>query len=102
MDFTVFSTHQQALTEPWVCGQDSVNEAVDQSVVSSPEKDVLDNAMDVCLQQLSDVQLNEVHTFIADIKLTGLLLLPESVCTMYFFTLSNTDTRSTQTRDTQF
>ncbi|XP_026199052.1 coiled-coil domain-containing protein 158 isoform X2 [Anabas testudineus] len=59
VDFTILSTHQQALIKPQICGQDSLKQAVDQTNIGSPGKEVLDNVVDACLKQLSDVHLNE-------------------------------------------
>ncbi|XP_067378117.1 coiled-coil domain-containing protein 158-like isoform X2 [Channa argus] len=58
-DFTVFSTHQQALTQP--CVQDSLNQLVVQSDINCAGKEVLDNTMDDCVQQFSDLQLSKIH-----------------------------------------
>lgn len=57
------------MTQPLVFGLDILNQEVAQRDISSPGKEVLENAMDDCLQQLSDLQLNKVHIFIAAIKL---------------------------------
>ncbi|XP_070689527.1 coiled-coil domain-containing protein 158-like [Pempheris klunzingeri] len=48
------SSHQHAVTQPLVCDPDNSNQAVVQ-------RDVFENAVDDCLQQLSDLQLNKTH-----------------------------------------
>ncbi|CAI5649565.1 unnamed protein product [Oreochromis niloticus] len=58
-DSSFLSTHQQAVTQPLVFGLDILNQEVAQRDISSPGKEVLENAMDDCLQQLSDLQLNK-------------------------------------------
>ncbi|XP_070761054.1 coiled-coil domain-containing protein 158-like [Enoplosus armatus] len=60
-DSTILSTHQQAVTQPLVCDLDSLDQGMAQGDVSSPGKEVLENAIDDCLQQLSDLQLNKSH-----------------------------------------
>ncbi|XP_054467233.1 coiled-coil domain-containing protein 158-like isoform X2 [Anoplopoma fimbria] len=54
---TIPSTHQQPETQPLVCALDSSN----QEDISSPGKEVLGNAIDDCIQQLSDLQLYKTH-----------------------------------------
>ncbi|XP_039906991.1 coiled-coil domain-containing protein 158-like isoform X2 [Simochromis diagramma] len=58
-DSSFLPTHQQAVTQPLVFGLDILNQEVAQRDISSPGKQVLENAMDDCLQQLSDLQLNK-------------------------------------------
>lgn len=55
MDLTVFSTHQQALTQ-----SDRLNLAMSTSEIGPSGKGILDNVMTDRLQQLSDLQLNKV------------------------------------------
>lgn len=57
-DYSIFSTHQQATT---LKGLDDFNPEVNQRDISSPRKEGLENAMEDCLQQLSDLQLNKTH-----------------------------------------
>ncbi|GLD54316.1 coiled-coil domain-containing protein 158 isoform X6 [Lates japonicus] len=59
-DFTS-PIHHQAVTQPLVCGVDSLNQEMAQKKSSSPRKEVLENALDDCLQQLSDLQLSKTH-----------------------------------------
>ncbi|KAF1389470.1 hypothetical protein PFLUV_G00073750 [Perca fluviatilis] len=51
------NTDQQAVTQPLVCKLGSLN----QGDISSPGKEVFENAIEDCLQQLSDLQLNKTH-----------------------------------------
>ncbi|XP_042344859.1 coiled-coil domain-containing protein 158-like isoform X3 [Plectropomus leopardus] len=60
-DSNILSTHQQAVTQPLLCDLDSLNQGVAQRDISSPGDEVSENAMDDCLQQLSDLQLNKTH-----------------------------------------
>ncbi|TKS78437.1 Coiled-coil domain-containing protein 158 [Collichthys lucidus] len=60
-DSTVLSTNQQAVAQPLISDLDSLNQAGAQMDVSSPGEDVLENVIDDCLQQLSDLQLNKTH-----------------------------------------
>uniref|UniRef100_A0A4W6EGD4 Coiled-coil domain containing 158 n=1 Tax=Lates calcarifer TaxID=8187 RepID=A0A4W6EGD4_LATCA len=59
-DFTS-PIHHQAVTQPLVCGVDGLNQEMAQKQSSSPRKEVLENALDDCLQQLSDLQLSKTH-----------------------------------------
>ncbi|XP_049907414.1 coiled-coil domain-containing protein 158-like isoform X7 [Epinephelus moara] len=61
-DSTFLSTHQQAMTQPLVCDLDSVDQGVAQRENSSPGREVFENTIDDCLQQLSDLQLNKSQT----------------------------------------
>ncbi|XP_028434968.1 coiled-coil domain-containing protein 158 [Perca flavescens] len=54
---TILTTDQQAVTQPLVCKLGSLN----QGDISSPGKEVFENAIEDCLQQLSDLQLNKTH-----------------------------------------
>ncbi|XP_040010721.1 coiled-coil domain-containing protein 158-like isoform X2 [Xiphias gladius] len=58
-DSTILPAHHQAVAKPLVCGMDSLNQEVAQSQISSPGKEVLEYAIDDCLQQLSDLQLSK-------------------------------------------
>ncbi|XP_078107394.1 uncharacterized protein LOC144518527 isoform X3 [Sander vitreus] len=49
---TILTTDQQAVTQPLVLNQGDI---------SSPGKEVFENAVEDCLQQLSDLQLNKTH-----------------------------------------
>ncbi|XP_044051326.1 coiled-coil domain-containing protein 158-like isoform X2 [Siniperca chuatsi] len=60
-DSTILSTHQQAVTQPLVRDLDSSKQGVAQRDIGSPGGEVLGNAIDDCLQQLSDLQLNKSH-----------------------------------------
>uniref|UniRef100_A0A3B4VMZ4 Coiled-coil domain containing 158 n=1 Tax=Seriola dumerili TaxID=41447 RepID=A0A3B4VMZ4_SERDU len=60
-EFTILPTHHQAVTPPLVCGVENLNQEVSQRQISSPEKEVLENAIDDCLQQLSDLQLSKTQ-----------------------------------------
>lgn len=62
------------MTQPVVCHLDSLNQAVTQRDISSPGKEVFENAVDDCLQQMSDMQLNKVHTFSSPFNLISLML----------------------------
>uniref|UniRef100_UPI0037E76C2B coiled-coil domain-containing protein 158-like n=1 Tax=Semicossyphus pulcher TaxID=241346 RepID=UPI0037E76C2B len=53
--------HQQAVTQPPVCGLDSLNCAGAQRDIDSPEEEVFENVIDNCLQRLSDLQLNKTQ-----------------------------------------
>nr|XP_020444041.1 coiled-coil domain-containing protein 158 isoform X2 [Monopterus albus] len=56
-DFTILSTHQQASTQPrTVCDLDKLNQDM---ALSSPGKEGLVNAVDDCIQHLSDLQLHK-------------------------------------------
>ncbi|XP_022047196.2 coiled-coil domain-containing protein 158 [Acanthochromis polyacanthus] len=57
-DYNISSTHQQAAT---LKGLDNLNLGVTQKGISSQRKEVLENAIDDRLQQLSDLQLNKTH-----------------------------------------
>ncbi|XP_035812163.1 coiled-coil domain-containing protein 158 isoform X2 [Amphiprion ocellaris] len=57
-DYSIFQTHQQATT---LKGLDSFTPEVTQRDISAPRKEVLENAVDNCVQQLSDLQLNKTH-----------------------------------------
>ncbi|XP_071339688.1 coiled-coil domain-containing protein 158-like isoform X2 [Trachinotus anak] len=59
--FTVLPTHHQTVTPPLVCSVDSLNQEVAQGQISSCQKEVLENAIDDCLQQLSDLQLSKTQ-----------------------------------------
>lgn len=54
-DSTILSAHQQAVTQPLVLGLDSLPQEV-----SAHGKEVLENVLDDCLQQMSNLQLNKV------------------------------------------
>ncbi|XP_045889785.1 coiled-coil domain-containing protein 158-like isoform X4 [Micropterus dolomieu] len=60
-DCTILSTHQQAVAQSLVCDLDSLNQGVAQKDITSPGKEVLESAIDDCLHQLSDLQLNKSH-----------------------------------------
>ncbi|KAM9360187.1 uncharacterized protein ABDE67_000820 [Symphorus nematophorus] len=60
-DSSVLSTQQQAVTQPWVCDLDTSIQGVAQRDISSLEEEMLENAIDDCLQQLSDLKLNKTH-----------------------------------------
>ncbi|XP_056232730.1 coiled-coil domain-containing protein 158-like [Seriola aureovittata] len=60
-EFTILPTHHQAVTPPLVCGVENLNQEVSRRQISSPEKEVLENAIDDCLQQLSDLQLSKTQ-----------------------------------------
>ncbi|XP_047448118.1 coiled-coil domain-containing protein 158-like isoform X5 [Mugil cephalus] len=53
----ILSSHQQAM--PLVCGLDNLNQELAQSDVPSPGDEMLENAVDDYLQQLSDLKLNK-------------------------------------------
>ncbi|XP_067471940.1 coiled-coil domain-containing protein 158-like isoform X1 [Thunnus thynnus] len=53
-DSSILSAHQQAVTQPLVCGLDSLNQEV-----SVHGKEVLENVLDDSLQQMSNLQLSE-------------------------------------------
>ncbi|XP_076586913.1 uncharacterized protein LOC143320823 isoform X2 [Chaetodon auriga] len=56
---TVHPAQQQAVNQPLVCDLDSLNQEVAQRDVCSPAEEVVENAIDGCLQQLSDLQLSK-------------------------------------------
>lgn len=74
-DSSFLPTHQQAVTQPLVFGLDILNQEVAQRDISSPGKEVLENAMDDCLQQLSDLQLNKVHILLQPLILCNSLVM---------------------------
>ncbi|XP_069562618.1 coiled-coil domain-containing protein 158-like [Brachyistius frenatus] len=57
----VLSMQQQAVTQPLVSGLDSLNQEVAQTDIICSGKEVLQNATDDCLQQLSDLQLGKTN-----------------------------------------
>lgn len=69
-DSSILSIHQQAVTQPLVCGLDSLNQELAQRDVLSPGDEMLKNTVDDCLtEQLSDLQLNKVCTFVKAINI---------------------------------
>ncbi|XP_072243585.1 uncharacterized protein [Leuresthes tenuis] len=58
---TTLSAHQQAVSQPLVCSLDALKRQVVQRDGSSSKKEALENALDNCLQQLSDLQLNKMR-----------------------------------------
>ncbi|XP_034547793.1 coiled-coil domain-containing protein 158-like isoform X2 [Notolabrus celidotus] len=58
-DSSIPSTHQQAVTQPLVCGLGSLSQTGAQRDICSPREEVFENVIDDCLQQLSDLQLNK-------------------------------------------
>ncbi|XP_062273902.1 coiled-coil domain-containing protein 158-like [Scomber scombrus] len=54
-DSTIFSAHQQTGTQPLICSPERLNQEV-----STRGKEVLENVLDDCLQQMSNLQLNEM------------------------------------------
>ncbi|KAM4576990.1 uncharacterized protein PAE49_006900 isoform 2-T2 [Odontesthes bonariensis] len=58
---TTLSAHQQAVSQPLVCSLDTLKREVVQRDGSSSENEALENAIDNCLQQLSDLQLNKTR-----------------------------------------
>lgn len=57
------------MAQSLVCDLDSLNQGVAQKDITSPGKEVLESAIDDCLHQLSDLQLNKVPTFISNMNL---------------------------------
>ncbi|XP_040899244.1 coiled-coil domain-containing protein 158-like isoform X2 [Toxotes jaculatrix] len=58
-DFTVLPPPLQAVSQSLVGGLDSLNKDVAQRQIGSPGKEVLENAIDNCLQTLSDFHLSK-------------------------------------------
>lgn len=94
-DCAVSSTNQQAVTQPIVCDLDNLNKEVAQRDVSSPEEEFF--VKYDCLQQLSDLQLNKVHTFIFAISLVHLMLSVMVECIILPF---QTQTEDQPNKDT--
>lgn len=69
-DSTVLSARHQALA----CDLDSLNQGVALRDISSPGEEMLENTIDGCLQELSDLQLNKVLTFISAMNLLKVML----------------------------
>lgn len=98
-DSAVLSTHQQAVTQPLVSDLDSLNQGVTQRGVSSPGEELF--VIDDCQQwqQLSDLQLNKVCTFILAISLISLMLselVKLSLCNVLFYLLKQTHNQPKQ------
>lgn len=92
-DSAVLSTHQPAVTQPLVSDLDSLNQGVAERGVSSPGEELF--VIDDCQQwqQLSDLQLNKVYTFILAISLISLMLselVKLYLCNVLFYNLKQT------------
>lgn len=81
------------MTQPLVSDLDSLNQGIAQRGVSSPGEELF--VIDDCqqMQQLSDLQLNKVYTFILAITLLILMLselVKLSLCNVLFYLLKQT------------
>ncbi|XP_073322450.1 coiled-coil domain-containing protein 158-like isoform X3 [Pagrus major] len=61
-DSTILSTHQEAVTQPLICHLDGLNQGVAQRDIRSSGAEVIENTVDDCLQQLSDLKLSKTQT----------------------------------------
>ncbi|XP_036954412.1 coiled-coil domain-containing protein 158-like isoform X1 [Acanthopagrus latus] len=60
-DSTMFSTHQEAVTQPTICDLNYLNQGQARKNISSSGEEVFVNTIDDSLQQLSDLKLSKTH-----------------------------------------